>query len=725
MCLSYSTWRIPLCVSFVVMLGIAAHAMAAPDENTTPGDKAAAETEPQADAAADFQRNWHKPTYWQTVDGRATEDSWQFTDGEIRLLNPRGGKGSLLSPPLPAHFELSFEWKAGEDSNTGVKYRVRSFAGQWLGIEYQIMDEPIPLQAASAGSTAAIYDLQAPAIDKPLKPVGQWNNARIVAQGDTLEHYLNGTLVASTNIGGPAWQAKIVRSKFYGRESFGEAATADRIMLTDHGGQVSFREFKFVAVADPATTEAPLAEPQLGNGLRNSWADQSSIVLWTRTTQNADMVSDGPQFMTLPASDVSRLNKETDEDVLLGSQLPPGTKLEQILGAAPGAAGEVRLTYFPEKNRKPSLSTEWQTTHAESDFTAQWKLHNLQAGTRYVAIIEARPIGAQEITAVRRGGFQTAPPADEVVDVRFCMTTCHDFMRRDDGLRGHKIYPAMTSLAPDFVVHAGDIEYYDKPHPWAWTIDLMRFRWARIFSLPQNREFYTNTTSYFMKDDHDTLKNDCWAGQTYGAVSFEQGVQLFEEQFPARSPRYHTIAWGQDIQIWLLEGRDYRSPNTLPDGPDKTILGAAQKAWLFETLKESTATFKLVFSPTPVVGPDRDNKKDNHANTTFEHEGAELRQLFSQLENVIVFCGDRHWQYASVDDATGLWEFGCGPGSAEHELGWKEGDVRPVHRFLRVQGGFLSGQVSHAGPEMQPKLTLRHHTVTGEKLSEFTFPVER
>jgi alkaline phosphatase D len=302
------------------------------------------------------------------------------------------------------------------------------------------------------------------------------------------------------------------------------------------------------------------------------------------------------------------------------------------------------------------------------------------------------------------------------------VTTCHDFIRRDDGLKGHKIYTAMERLEPDFVIHAGDIEYYDKPDPWALTKELMQFKWGRIFALPMNRGFYSRTTSYFIKDDHDTLSDDCWPGQTYGAVSFEEGVRLFnEEQFPSRNPRYANIRWGRDLEIWILEGRDYRSPNTMPDGPDKTILGAEQKAWLFKTLQASKAAFKLVFSPTPVVGPDRAKKKDNHANDIFAWEGQELRKQLSEIPGVIVFCGDRHWQYASVDEATGLWEFGCGPGSEKHQLGWKPGDERPTHRFLRVAGGFLSGDLTYPHPE-EPTLTILHRSVNGDEQSRFQFP---
>lgn len=464
------------------------------------------------------------------------------------------------------------------------------------------------------------------------------------------------------------------------------------------------------------------AAPQLGNGIRNSWADQQSIVLWTRTTTNAEMIQDGPEFVANDRDQEKLWENTLNEQQLLQVQMPEGARLEQMKGACPGAPGEVRLIYYPRNNEALKRVTDWTVTQAQQDFSCQWKLDGLQADSRYMTIVEARPVGQTEVTAVLRGGFQTAPKPDQQTPHTFCMTTCHDYIRRDDDT-GHRIYPAMTRLNPAWMIHAGDVEYYDKPNPYAWTIDLMRFKWARLFALPKLREFYSNHTSYFIKDDHDTLKNDCWPGQKYGAVSFEQGVRLFnEEQFPTRTPRYTTVQWGKDVQFWILEGRDYRSPNTMQDGPKKTILGAVQKEWLLRSLRASTATFKLVFSPTPLVGPDRKSKSDNHANETFEYEGLQLRNAMSNIRGVIVFSGDRHWQYASVDPKTGLWEFGCGPGSDRHELGWREGDVRPEHRFLRVRGGFLSGELIYHASDSQPRLLIRHHTVDGDEVSRFEFP---
>jgi alkaline phosphatase D len=193
-----------------------------------------------------------------------------------------------------------------------------------------------------------------------------------------------------------------------------------------------------------------------------------------------------------------------------------------------------------------------------------------------------------------------------------------------------------------------------------------------------------------MHDDHDLLKNDCWAGQTYGDLTWEQGLQIWHEQIPQSDKPYRTFRWGKNHQIWLPEGREYRSPNNMKDGPEKSILGKEQWEWLEKTMRDSDATFKLYISATPVVGPDRGGKNDNHANEGFEYEGERLRKFLNSIPGCFVINGDRHWQYHSVDPETGLNEFGCGPASDAHAQGWNPKDKRPEHKFLRVKGGFAS-----------------------------------
>ena len=125
---------------------------------------------------------------------------------------------------------------------------------------------------------------------------------------------------------------------------------------------------------------------------------------------------------------------------------------------------------------------------------------------------------------------------------------------------------------------------------------------------------------------------------------------------------YRTFRWGQGLQVWIVEGRDFRSANAVPDGPTKSIWGAEQKSWLKETLLASDADWKVLVSPTPIVGPDRTNKADNHSNEAFRHEGDEMRSWFAENlpDNFFIVCGDRHWQYHSVHPDTGVQEFSSG-----------------------------------------------------------------
>ena len=87
-----------------------------------------------------------------------------------------------------------------------------------------------------------------------------------------------------------------------------------------------------------------------------------------------------------------------------------------------------------------------------------------------------------------------------------------------------------------------------------------------------------------MKDDHDVGYDDSYPGKDYGTVTFERGLEIFDqEQFPLK--RYKTIRWGKDLQIWIVEGEITES-KLFEDGPNKTIWGKAQKQWFYDTVAE-------------------------------------------------------------------------------------------------------------------------------------------
>jgi alkaline phosphatase D len=381
---------------------------------------------------------------------------------------------------------------------------------------------------------------------------------------------------------------------------------------------------------------------------------------------------------------------------------------------AAAADGEMRLLWWMEGD-DGVRSSAWVPVTVAADGVHQFRLDALRPGTAYALEVHTRA-GAGAPVDVLPASFTTAPPADADGPARFVVTTCQGYGRRDEGERGHRIYGSMLALEPDFFVHAGDVVYYDRD-PKARDVAAARRKWHRMYALPLQREFHRVVPSYFIRDDHDTLKNDCWPGQTYGDITFERGLELFDEQVPSGPSPYRRVRWGRHLELWLLEGRAYRSPNRAPDGPDKTILGREQWDWLERTLAYSDATHRVVVSATPIVGPDRTAKADNHANRAFAHEGERLRALLAAHPGVVVVCGDRHWQYASVDPVTGLREFACGPSTDAHAGGFSEDRRTDAHRYLAVRGGFLSVSVEPRR-DGGAAMTVRHHDTEGVVLHE-------
>ena len=462
--------------------------------------------------------------------------------------------------------------------------------------------------------------------------------------------------------------------------------------------------------------------PYQATGVKIGEVTDNAAIVWTRLTCNSQRVG-----LKAPMPEILYRDLKTGELIKTSEirsnlspvvKFPEGSTINTIEGAAPGAPGDVRVLYRMEKASKWK-ATDWQPVDIERDFTYQFRLTGLRPDTKYQLRVEAGASGAGKKGQILEGGFRTAPRANQPQQVVFTVSTGQAYVHQDAPGGGFKIYPAMLKLDPAFFVHTGDILYYDRL---AKTIDLARWHWQRNYSLPTNVEFHRQVASYFIKDDHDTWMDDCWPGMEtnfMGDFTLKQGQAVFLEQVPMGERTWRTFRWGRDLQIWLVEGRDFRTPNTMPDGPDKTIWGDEQKAWFKRTVQQSDATFRILISPTPLVGPDRTNKHDNHSNVDFAHEGNELRKFISKQKNMYVVCGDRHWQYVSVDAETGVREYSCGPASDEHAGGWSNDKRFPEHRYLNVIGGFLAVTVDRL--DAGPALTFRHYSVDGNILNEDCF----
>lgn len=169
------------------------------------------------------------------------ESAWQVDDGAIHLDQSRGTGGNIFYQLPVADFEMVFEFKVEPGGNNGIKYRVKDFEGRTLGCEYQIIDDVrLADRLGSKQKTACLYDLYETIEHDRLRPAGEWNRGAIIVKGNTIEHWLNGRLVVSATVGSETWKERVGASKFSEARGFGENRVG-RIMLTDHGDQVWFR----------------------------------------------------------------------------------------------------------------------------------------------------------------------------------------------------------------------------------------------------------------------------------------------------------------------------------------------------------------------------------------------------------------------------------------------------------------------------------------------------
>jgi hypothetical protein len=183
---------------------------------------------------------------YKTPDASGTR--WKVENGLLTVPPSDGrdtrGKLDLITTSTFDVSELAFDWRIAEGGNSGVKYFVLEDMDSAIGHEYQIIDDERhdDAKVGPKRQTAALYDVLA-ASKRPLKPAGEWNRARIVVKGRSVEHWLNGTQVLHYELGSPALRAAIEQSKFKTVERFGTPQKG-HILLQDHGNQVWYQNIR-------------------------------------------------------------------------------------------------------------------------------------------------------------------------------------------------------------------------------------------------------------------------------------------------------------------------------------------------------------------------------------------------------------------------------------------------------------------------------------------------
>lgn len=204
-------------------------------------------------AACSTMRKSCCDTTWQPLLGEHTTNSWRtyrgtgfpqtgwVIEGDALHLLPGGKGGELVSVATYDDFELEWEWKLAPKANNGLKYLVTEARPSAPGHEYQMVDNST--MANPKYQTATFYDVLAVQMPTKLKPIGEWNQSRLIIAGNHIEHWLNGEKVLTYELGSAETQAALAQSKFKSEPGFG-AKIKGHLLLTNHKDEAWYRNMR-------------------------------------------------------------------------------------------------------------------------------------------------------------------------------------------------------------------------------------------------------------------------------------------------------------------------------------------------------------------------------------------------------------------------------------------------------------------------------------------------
>ena len=169
---------------------------------------------------------------------------WAVENGTLHPI-VGGDRVDLVTKDQYKDFDLELEWKVGPMGNSGIMYDVSETEPEtyYTGPEMQVLDDVGHKDGKDSKTSAgSLYALIARS-KEVVKPVGEWNKARIVKKGAHVEHWLNGTKIVEYELGSPALAALIADSKFKDWKRFAKEGQG-HIVLQHHGDPAWFRNVR-------------------------------------------------------------------------------------------------------------------------------------------------------------------------------------------------------------------------------------------------------------------------------------------------------------------------------------------------------------------------------------------------------------------------------------------------------------------------------------------------
>jgi alkaline phosphatase D len=244
------------------------------------------------------------------------------------------------------------------------------------------------------------------------------------------------------------------------------------------------------------------------------------------------------------------------------------------------------------------------------------------------------------------------------------------------------------------------------------------------------RAFNAAVPMFAQWDDHEVTNNwsdskvlpDAYSEKQIGVLA-ARSARAFHEMMPTRfhpeEPMrvYRKLAYGPLLDVFFLDMRSYRGPNTenkqTTQSAETAFLGAEQIAWLKRELVNSRATWKVIAADMPIglIVPDKQTDGTMRSEAIAQGDGPALgRELetaellsfikHAQVRNTVWLTADVHYtaahyynpEKAQFQDFEPFWEFVSGPVHAgtfgPNEL---ENTFGPELRFIKAPA---EGQVN-------------------------------
>ncbi len=426
---------------------------------------------------------------------------------------------------------------------------------------------------------------------------------------------------------------------------------------------------------------------------------------------------------------------------------------------------------------------------APSDYTARVDLGDLPAGADiFYRVVFQDLADPKTLSAPASGRLRIPGAAKRTVTFAYSGDEAGQGWGINPEFGGYRLYETMRRHSPDFFIHSGDQIYADGPivaevktddgKIWqnvvtpgkskvAETLDEFRGAFAYNLLDENKRRFAAEVPFLVQWDDHET-RNNWYPGQLIGIDAYKVksasllsafSRQAMFEYNPMRFSGedvervYRRVAYGPMLDVFMLDERTYRGPNS-PNrqtalGADAAFLGAAQLAWLKRSLLQSNATWKLIASDMPISIVVADLNKDvpqgmyeawaNAENGPPSGRELEIASLLSfiknnAIKNVVWVTADVHYaaayryapDRAAFTDFDPFWEFVAGPINAG-TFGPNDMDLTfgPETKFVSVPQGMKQNRSPFDGLQFYgigridgdtQVLTMSLHDIDGKRL---------